>query len=128
MMKLNIMEGCEKLDLVHLVDLFVDRSVYETHLKSWKLQEMDEVTKNAVNIGKCYSSFPSASVTEHASIITSPLLQTMISSLNLVESGEHRGLINQIVVSELLFVYICLKTGKSSHYFKNTLRWYGIEP
>ncbi len=39
--------------------------------------------------------------------------------IDMVESGEIKGLINQIVVSEVLFVYIRLKTGKPSRYLKN---------
>ena len=37
----------------------------------------------------------------------------------MAESGEVKGLINQIVISEVLFVYIRLKTGKPSRYLRN---------
>ncbi len=51
----------------------VNRSIYEKLLRSGKLPAIEELTKNAVNIRNCYSSFPSATVTGHTSIATSAL-------------------------------------------------------
>lgn len=51
----------------------VNREIYEKLLKTGKLPAIEELTKNAVNIRNCYSSFPSATVTGHTSIATSAL-------------------------------------------------------
>ena len=51
----------------------VNRDVYEKLLRAGKLPEIEELTKSALNIERCYSSFPSATVTGHVSIATSGL-------------------------------------------------------
>ncbi len=51
----------------------VRKDTFDRLMKNGKLPVMEELSKNAVKIERCISSFPSATVTGHASIATSSM-------------------------------------------------------